>query len=250
MKPQRWLLLAMSLPGLAAFEAAGQEAPRRPALPSAPGFAPAKAARRVEHGAYLGVASVRVTEQVAAQLGLAPGFGLLIEEVMPESPAARSGLRRHDVLVAYGDQELVNPEQLQALVRRGKKGDKVPLTVLSQAARKVVEVELDEGLVELAAEAGEERPASVASASASVSSGGKSQTRSQGRAVRRDDDGEYALSMDGETLVFTARPNEGQGGEWTVTGEEARRLVPEAHQPKLRALLEVLERSVHTSLRE
>jgi hypothetical protein len=120
----------------------GQVTRRRQLLPG-----PSEGSR-IETGVFLGVMSLRVPEEVKAQLSLPAGFGLVVEAILPGSPAEKAGLLRHDVLLAFGDQELVNPEQLLALVRRRHKGDEVVLKVMSQAALKEVRVVLDEGPVE------------------------------------------------------------------------------------------------------
>ncbi|MBK8091629.1 MAG: PDZ domain-containing protein [Verrucomicrobiaceae bacterium] len=71
--------------------------------------------------AYLGVLTRDVPEELRTQFSLAEGFGLLVEDVMPGSPAATAGLKHHDVLLKLADQQLVNAEQLLTLVRSHKK---------------------------------------------------------------------------------------------------------------------------------
>jgi hypothetical protein len=47
--------------------------------------------------------------------------------VEPNSPAAKAGLQKYDVLVSMGDQVLVHPGQLRKLVRLKKEGDPIKL---------------------------------------------------------------------------------------------------------------------------
>ena len=138
---KRALLILICL-GVGGMSAEGQVTRRRQLLPG-----PSEGSR-IETGVFLGVMSLRVPEEVKAQLSLPAGFGLVVEAILPGSPAEKAGLLRHDVLLAFGDQELVNPEQLLALVRRRNKGDEVVLKVMSQATLKEVRVVLDEGPVE------------------------------------------------------------------------------------------------------
>ena len=77
---------------------------------------------------FLGVGPRPLPESVAAQLPIDKGTGLLVETVLPDSPAAQAGLQVNDVLARLDDQILTNPEQLQALVRSKKSGDEVKLT--------------------------------------------------------------------------------------------------------------------------
>ena len=57
------------------------------------------------------------------------GFGLLVTEVGEDSPAADAGIQRHDLLLRAGDQRLVNPGQLNALIRTRNPGETLSLTV-------------------------------------------------------------------------------------------------------------------------
>ncbi len=97
--------------------------------------------------AYIGVLTREVSAELRAQLALAEGFGLLVEEVLPDSPAKGSGLKVYDVLVKFEDQQLVNMEQFMALVRAKKKGDVVQLDVISGGKVTKVPVTLGEHLV-------------------------------------------------------------------------------------------------------
>ena len=233
-------LLILICFGVAGMSVEGQVTRRRQLLPG-----PSEGSR-IETGVFLGVMSLRVPEEVKAQLSLPAGFGLVVEAILPGSPAEKAGLLRHDVLLAFGDQELVNPEQLLALVRRRHKGDEVVLKVMSQATLKEVRVVLDEGPVEtvvdpVAVATGGRAmvPAEVLEEEAAADSGAR------GRAVRRDDSGEYVVNHEEATVIFSAAPKEGEGGTWPVGTEEERRLVPERFQEKMRGLLEVLEKAPH-----
>ena len=233
-------LLILICFGVGGMSAEGQVTRRRQLLPG-----PSEGSR-IETGVFLGVMSLRVPEEVKAQLSLPAGFGLVVEAILPGSPAEKAGLLRHDVLLAFGDQELVNPEQLLALVRRRQKGDEVVLKVMSQATLKEVRVVLDEGPVEtvvdpVAVATGGRAmvPAEVLEEEAGADSGAR------GRAVRRDDSGEYVVNHEEATVIFSAAPKEGEGGTWPVGTEEERRLVPERFQEKMRGLLEVLEKGQH-----
>ena len=94
--------------------------------------------------AYLGVATSPANELLADQLKLGKGTGLAIDFVEEGSPAAKAGIRPHDVLVRLGDQILVNPPQLQVLVRLQKPGDKITLTLIREAKEQKVTAELIE----------------------------------------------------------------------------------------------------------
>ena len=51
--------------------------------------------------AFLGIGIQPITQELADHFGVQPRQGLLITQVLPESPAAESGLRPGDVLVEF-----------------------------------------------------------------------------------------------------------------------------------------------------
>src|SRR6185436_15181751 len=78
---------------------------------------------------WLGVSTEEAPEALASQLGLRSGQGLVVVYVAPDSPAAKAGIQKHDVLVELGDQLLVDPAQLRKLVQMQKEDDTIKLTL-------------------------------------------------------------------------------------------------------------------------
>ncbi len=78
---------------------------------------------------YLGLMTHPVEPELGAQAGLEAGFGLVVREIMPDSPAAAAGIKKYDILVQFGDQRVVNVEQVNALVRAAGKDKEVPITL-------------------------------------------------------------------------------------------------------------------------
>jgi len=96
---------------------------------------------------FIGVMTRPLSAEVRAQTGLPEGFGLLVEEVLPESPAKTAGLLQHDVLVLLGDQRLVNTEQLAALVRSNAKDSEIVFTIRRAGAEQKVTVKVGEKMM-------------------------------------------------------------------------------------------------------
>lgn len=96
---------------------------------------------------YLGVTIARLPDAVRAQLGAAipPEQGILVEQVMQGSPAARAGLQPFDILLQYNDQKLFSPEQLTRLVGSDTSGQPVKLVIVRGGNSATVEVALGEG---------------------------------------------------------------------------------------------------------
>ena len=79
---------------------------------------------------YLGVDTSQVPTVVSDQLGLAKGFGLVVDYVEPNSPAATAGVQQNDILKMLNDQILIEPSQLRKLLQTFADGTEVTLTVL------------------------------------------------------------------------------------------------------------------------
>src|SRR6201984_1104388 len=79
---------------------------------------------------YLGGDTSQVPTVVSDQLGLAKGFGLVVDYVEPNSPAATAGIQQNDILKMLNDQILIEPSQLRKLLQTFPEGTEVTLTVL------------------------------------------------------------------------------------------------------------------------
>lgn len=125
----------------------GPEAERRDDRPSHGHEGEARSRGRsaeMRQVSYLGVLTAPVSPEARAHLGLQEGFGLRIAEVQRGSPAQAAGLKENDVLVRFEDQRLASMEQLQALVRERRKGERVNLRVISAGKEAEVTVEVGE----------------------------------------------------------------------------------------------------------
>jgi hypothetical protein len=76
---------------------------------------------------WVGVAVSEASDALISQLGLPPGVGLEVTYVASNSPAAKAGIEKNDVLTQLEDQSLVLPAQFQKLVQVKKEGDTVKL---------------------------------------------------------------------------------------------------------------------------
>jgi len=91
---------------------------------------------------FLGVETSEVPRVVSEQLGLVKGFGLVVDYVVPDGPAAAAGLQQSDILKMLNDQILVQPDQLARLIRSYPEGTNVTLTVLRKGAETKITVKL------------------------------------------------------------------------------------------------------------
>jgi serine protease Do len=84
--------------------------------------------RHVSHP-WLGVGLASVTPDVASQLNVPTQTGALLTAVLPGSPAATSGLRVGDVVVACNGQKIADRDMLRRAIEKTAVGDRLTLTV-------------------------------------------------------------------------------------------------------------------------
>ncbi len=91
---------------------------------------------RIEHP-YVGIQITLLTAEMAQENNADPNSlmllpevtGVLVTGILPNTPAASSGLRRGDVIIAVDGQEMMEPSQLQSLVDQSDVGQVLEMTV-------------------------------------------------------------------------------------------------------------------------
>ena len=83
-------------------------------------------------------------EEISKAHGIREGFGAVIVEVIPDTPAEGAGLRSGDLVVALGDRPVVDTRTLQRFVASAGVGETVALTVLrrDEGRRRLIPVRL------------------------------------------------------------------------------------------------------------
>lgn len=125
-----------------------QEPPNPPNPPNAPGTPPRPPVPPPERHekkvpvTFLGVETSDVPNVVCEQLGLPKGFGLVVDYVVPNSPAATAGVQQSDIIKMLNDQILTEPDQLSKLVRSYSDGTNITLTLLRKGKEEKVNVKL------------------------------------------------------------------------------------------------------------
>src|SRR5436305_1900941 len=147
MKTKTITLIAVSLLPLTAFSQ-----PQSPPAPPNPPAAPAPPAPPRDRDredqmpkvpvTFLGVETSEVPSVLCDQLGLPKGFGLVVDYVVPDGPAAAAGVQQNDVLKMLNDQILTDPGQLSKLIRSYSEGTNVTLTVLRKGQEQKITVKL------------------------------------------------------------------------------------------------------------
>ena len=103
---------------------------------------------------WLGVSIQEVTSDLAKQFGLKDARGALISDVLKDTPAERSGLKRGDVVVKYNGHDIANAGQLRNLVAETPVGQQVAVVVVRDKHEKELTVKIEEQPKEVAGGAG------------------------------------------------------------------------------------------------
>lgn len=115
----------------------GERADReRPTFPELPGL---------RRPAFLGVQTQALTAELKERLNVPTDAGAVITEVVPNSPAARAGLRRDDVITAVDERPVKTPADLRDAVQKAGPGKAVTLQVVRGKEKLAVKATLREG---------------------------------------------------------------------------------------------------------
>jgi membrane-associated protease RseP (regulator of RpoE activity) len=99
-----------------------------------------------EKGTYLGVLFGDVPEILYDQLTDLPrGQGVVVTHVLPDSPAAQAKLARHDIVLEYNKEKVLDKEHFARLIRADKPDRKIELLILRGGKRITVEATLTTG---------------------------------------------------------------------------------------------------------
>jgi serine protease Do len=101
--------------------------------------------------AWLGVGIQELTEELAAQFGVKPEDGVLVGNVMADTPAERGGLKPGDIIQEFNGNKISNVRQLQREVAQSPVGSPARLQVLREKQPMTLTVVLGEQPTDLTA---------------------------------------------------------------------------------------------------
>jgi hypothetical protein len=142
MKMKTIILIVVSLIPLTAFSQPQPPNPPNPPNAPQPPLHDREDRRPKVPVTFLGVDTSEVPSVLCDQLGLPKGFGLVVDYVAPDGPAAAAGVQQNDVLKMLNDQILTDPGQLSKLIRSYSEGTNVTLTVLRKGQEQKITVKL------------------------------------------------------------------------------------------------------------
>jgi len=93
---------------------------------------------------WLGVAIQDLTPELATQFGITDTKGVLVSDVMEDSPAKKAGFERADVIIEYDGKSMDSPTHLRNAVAQTPIGKKVSVKLIRDKKPKTIEVAIVE----------------------------------------------------------------------------------------------------------
>ena len=93
---------------------------------------------------WLGVSIQELTPELASQFGVSDAKGVLVSDVMDDSPAKKAGFERADVIVEYDGKPMNSPTHLRNAVAQTAIGKKVSVKILRDKKPKTIELTIVE----------------------------------------------------------------------------------------------------------
>ena len=93
---------------------------------------------------WLGVSIQPLTPELAKSFGARDTKGVLISDVVPDSPASKSGLKSGDVLLEFNGKKMEAPADLQRAVGLSNPNQDAKLKVLRDQAERTIEIKIGE----------------------------------------------------------------------------------------------------------
>jgi len=93
---------------------------------------------------WLGVSIQPLTADLAKGFGLKEPSGVLISDVVEDSPAAHAGVASGDIIIEFDRKKVASPQELQKVVAATAPGRAVPLKVWRDKGEKTLEIKIGE----------------------------------------------------------------------------------------------------------
>jgi serine protease Do len=91
---------------------------------------------------WLGVSIQALTPELAKGFGLKEANGVLISDIVQDSPAEKAGIVSGDIIIEFDRKKMDSPQELQKVVGATAPGRAVPLKVWRDKAEKTLEIKI------------------------------------------------------------------------------------------------------------
>lgn len=103
-----------------------------------------RSAETVKSGSFIGVVMQALDKDIIKGLDLNTKYGVLITEVVDDSPAEEAGIEDGDVIIEFNGMKVKNPDALRKMVLKSRVGEKVKVKLIRDDDTKVIAVVVGE----------------------------------------------------------------------------------------------------------
>ena len=97
-----------------------------------------------DRGSYIGVNLQELSDQLGDYFGVKDGEGILITEVVEDSPAEKAGLKAGDIIVSVDKKDVEDYNDIQKTIRQKEIGETVDIGILRDKKQQTITVTVDE----------------------------------------------------------------------------------------------------------
>jgi membrane-associated protease RseP (regulator of RpoE activity) len=95
--------------------------------------------------AWLGVSTTKLTDQLRQFFNVPEYLGILVKEVIEDSPAEKYGLKAGDIIIRVGKKDIEDHQDLMRAIDRYDPGEEVEVKIVRDKNEKTLKVILEEG---------------------------------------------------------------------------------------------------------
>jgi len=100
--------------------------------------------RITEDQTWLGVHTTELSEQLREYFGVPEGQGILIKEVVKDSPADKGGLKAGDIIIKVAEKKVRDLRDVRRAINYFEPGDEIEIKVIREHKEKAYKVKLEE----------------------------------------------------------------------------------------------------------
>ncbi len=97
-----------------------------------------------EDQTWLGVHTIELSEQLREYFGVAEGQGILVKEVLKDSPAEKGGLKAGDIIIKVAEKKVRDLHDIKRAINYFEPGDEIEIKVIRDKKEKAFKVKLAE----------------------------------------------------------------------------------------------------------
>lgn len=87
---------------------------------------------------FLGIRFSPVPPVLAEHLNLEEGRGVIVDDVLPDSPAAKAKITKRDVIVSLAGKEIQQPREVYDLLKERKEGEEIQIELIHKGTRQKI----------------------------------------------------------------------------------------------------------------